>query len=60
MNLITQKQLMADLQISRSTLHRYKTQLGLPHIKLCGKTFFDEDKIKDFMNQFSSHIKLNQ
>jgi len=58
MNLITQKQLMIHLQISRSTLHRYKTQLGLPYIKLGGKTFFEIDKITDFMNQYSSHIKI--
>ena len=59
-NYIPEKQLQLQLNISRSTLYRYKTTLGLPFIKIGGKTFYDQEEIKLFFNQHSSHIKLNK
>lgn len=59
-NYITEKMLRTQLNISRSTLYRYKTTLGLPFIKIGGKTFYDQDAVKLFFNQHSSHIKLNK
>ncbi len=54
---ITENQLREQLKISRSSIHRYKTTLGLPYIKVGGKTFYNVDDIKDFFNKHSSHIQ---
>lgn len=56
---ITEKELRSRLNLSRATIYRYKTTLGLPFIKIGGKTFYDLDEIKVFFSKHSSHIKKN-
>lgn len=54
---ITEKQLMTQLSISRSTMHRYKTLLGIPYIKIGGKTYYNTDEISLFFKEHSSYFK---
>ena len=54
---ITEKQLMTQLNISRSTMYRYKAQLGMPFIKIGGKTYYNTDEITIFFSEHSSHFK---
>lgn len=53
-NFIPEKILMQDLQISRSTIFRYRTKMGLPHIKLGAKTFYNLKEVEDFLQKHSS------
>lgn len=55
MNLyITEKKLMEMLDISRSTLYRYKTKLGLPFNKIGNKSFYNLNEVEDFISKHSS------
>ena len=57
--IILEKDLIAKLNISRSTLHRYKTQLGFPFIKIGGKTFYNMLEVEVFFNNHSSNAHKN-
>ncbi len=57
MEIITEKKLREQLGLSRSTVHRYKKHLGMPHKKVMGKTFFVVEEVNEFLNKFSSHLK---
>jgi predicted DNA-binding transcriptional regulator AlpA len=56
---ITEKELLVNLNISRSTLYRYKTILGLPYIKIGAKTFFNIDEVDAYFMKNSSYFKKN-
>lgn len=57
--IILEKDLLAKLNISRSTLHRYKTQLGFPYIKIGGKSFYNLHEVEAFLREHSSHAHNN-
>ncbi len=58
-NVILEKDLLVKLNISRSTLHRYKTQLGFPFIKFGGKTFYNMQDVEAFLRKHSSNAHNN-
>lgn len=53
---ITESELMIDLKISRSTMYRYKTFLGLPYAKIGGKTYFCLQDVNEFMMRNSTKV----
>jgi predicted DNA-binding transcriptional regulator AlpA len=58
-NILTEQQLRKELNLSRSTLYRYKTQLQLPFSKIGAKSFYNVEDVKQFLNNHRSTIKLN-
>jgi hypothetical protein len=59
-NYITEQKLREQLNISRSTAWRYKTKLGLPHVKVAGKCFYNIEDLKIFFEKYASHLKLTK
>ncbi len=59
MRIITEQELRQLLKISRSTVHRYKTRMGLPFMKVAGKTFFNMEDVEVFLKEYSSHFVKN-
>ncbi len=58
-NIITSKELLQKFDMSRSTLHRYKTRYGFPFIKVGGKTFYNMEDVELFLREHSSHVHKN-
>lgn len=58
MQIINEKELLDWLRISRSTLYRYKTQLGFPFIKVRGKVFYNREEIEGFFRKYYSNINF--
>lgn len=54
MDLISEKELLKQLGISRQTMWRYKTN-GLKYYKVLGKTYFRPSEINAYIDQFASH-----
>lgn len=57
MVLITKQDLIKELSISRSTLHRLTTHQGLPYMKVGAKIFFNRHEVEDFFRKHSSHVQ---
>ncbi len=58
-NILTENQLRKELNLSRSTLFRYRTKLGLQFIRVGNKNFYEVEAIRDFFNKHKSNLTLN-
>ncbi len=57
--LLTEKEFLTLIKISRATLNKYKSKHLITHYKAGRRILYDEKSLEDFMNNCAQRVEAN-